>query len=771
MQGPRGRQAELVWSLCYLALLLHLEQLERERRRAALLRRLAFWRPRAAIAYVQDAGTSWATATTAAPSFASNATVGNLIVAVCGISSTAQYASAMSGVCPTSGTGAWLHVADAKDSTGGKCISIWAGICNSAATTVTVTLSASCNGGVTIIEFSGATMQLDGAVCSGSSSSAAPTMPVYQPLSANSLIISAFTCASNPTITAPGGTFTALTKQVSGTAESEQCAYAIQTTATAVTPAWSLGTANVSQMLDIGFQATGTTSTPYIRQWRGSGGTGTPTTVQPLTPLTTSTLLCIGTVGGTTTTTITITDGTNTYVNDGSKANGTGQLVQITRVASPAASSVTPSAAGNGTVSSMSLVVMEWVSLTASPLDVVGAGTTGASTAPSDGGVTTVNANDILISACWAVAGNITAMSAGYGSSSVRNQQNSTICGAYNIKSATGTYTNTYTVATSASWSGIVISYKYTAAITDYAHPAHRRPLVAPQVRRLVHEPRIRHMILFDRSIQFERPRRKIYVPPRFVRHEYRVRFITVPWVNTYRLPARRLPRRWPLIGPIIQWRKLTHYRRLITPAMIASFLTRRIRYARRWPTLAVSRARRGRVARHAMMLVTRLTRGPHVMRRAPWVARAQRRAVRRIGVVFAAPILAFTRGRVMRRAMALRAQRRTRASRHALATAPVINTRSARGSRGSVMRRSSPVPAIAGTMARRRQRGSRRIGTILAAPVLIAARRGQRYGGRRQVFARAVARRTIRAARVINFVAGPGVIDAIVIWRNRGGY
>src|SRR6516165_1894621 len=127
MQGPRGRQAELVWSLCYLVLLLHLEQLERERRRAALLRRLAFWRPRAAIAHVQDAGTSWATATTAAPSFASNATVGNLIVAVCGISSTAQYASAMSGVCPTSGTGAWLHVADAKDSTGGKCISIWAG--------------------------------------------------------------------------------------------------------------------------------------------------------------------------------------------------------------------------------------------------------------------------------------------------------------------------------------------------------------------------------------------------------------------------------------------------------------------------------------------------------------------------------------------------------------------------------------------------------------------------------------------------------------------
>jgi hypothetical protein len=439
----------------------------------------------AAIAHVKDGSTglTFSAATSATPAFGSNAAVGDQIIVIVAMNSLTATVSSITGL----GASDWRPVADfnsldlSTSQSFNARMQVWVGTVGTAGTTVTVNFPASVTGAVNIQEYSGNSLQLDAVIFKGNSSSTNPNNNEITPASANTLVLANACFLAAPTLSTTPSGFTMLTKQAAGTTLTLSTGYQIQTTRTGVLPQWTLGTSEPAIFIDLAFQATGTTTTPYMRQaWTattvGSGASTMSTGI--FTPLAGDTLIAqtlidfhgvnVGTVCDGASSGSSCTSSTNTWTREVSAANGTDPDVELWAAFNVAATPISVTTNWTGATSESSQVVTEWVGI--SSFDVAGATTTGTSATPNDGGVTTTghNANDVIISAVGLISTASThetgAVTSGYGSSGNVSPFGENMYGAWSAVSSTGTYTATYTLGSSSAYAGVAGAFKQGTA-------------------------------------------------------------------------------------------------------------------------------------------------------------------------------------------------------------------------------------------------------------------------------------------------------------------
>src|SRR5271163_999872 len=137
-----------------------------------------------AISHVQDAGTTFTASTSSAPAFSGNTTIGNVVI----VAITADNLSATASLSGF-GVGTWYLLRAQRNTGSGTAIEnfIFGGVVTSAATTCTITFSGAVSGGVSMMEFSGATLNID--ATGGRRAASASTVPtnMFTPRSANTL--------------------------------------------------------------------------------------------------------------------------------------------------------------------------------------------------------------------------------------------------------------------------------------------------------------------------------------------------------------------------------------------------------------------------------------------------------------------------------------------------------------------------------------------------------------------------------------------------------
>lgn len=425
-------------------------------------------------AHVQDAGATWSATTTSSPAFGSNTTIGNIVIATVSIKSTSVTAS-LSGF----GVATWYQLNTMRDM--GLCtIQIFGGVATTAATTLTVTLSSSSTGAVSMMEFSGGTLNVDGLNSYISASTTAQPTVTYTPQSANSLVIAVLTPQAGSAMTTNTANFNNLTVQTVASTITNATGWAIQTTATTITTSYTLTTANNADRTMIGLQAQGTTTTAYAVQSITQFHSGTPTSTNSFTPGAGRALVVVAALLDTVgigALTVSDNSGSNVWAAAGTITAASLRTATVWYAMNVAAVSTAVTYTFSGTAPRIWATVFEYQGLApSSMLDAAGAGTSGSSTAVATGNVTTTNVNDLLIgSAILTTNGIVSAESANYGDMGIITSQNNfSGFGASRLVSATGTYSNTWTSGTTSNWAGIIVSFKVDLAAfvtLDYADP------------------------------------------------------------------------------------------------------------------------------------------------------------------------------------------------------------------------------------------------------------------------------------------------------------
>ena len=421
-------------------------------------------------AHVQDGGATWSSTTTTAPAFGSNVVIGNIVIVVLTIKSITVTAS-LSGF----GVSTWKLLNCMRDN-GSLSTHVFGGVTTSASTTCTVTLSASCTGAVSTMEFSGGTLNVDGFTLFGSSSTATQLTMTYTPQSANSLVIAVLNAGTGAAMTTNTANFTNLTVQRIASSITNATGWVIQTTAATVQCSYTLTTADTCLRTMIGLQASGTTTAIYCAQSASMVSVGSPTTPCPFTPVAGNALIavCAGWVTSGATDTMTITDTSNTWQRAGSPVSHGLSWTEIQYAMNIAGGSNAVSMAFGGTTPRGWISVMEYVGLaTSNMLDVAGAGTNATSTAVATGNCVTTNANDLLIgSAVGQNNGIVSAESTNFSDIGIfTTQRNASVYGACRVVSATGTYSNTWTITVNSSWAGLMASFKQAGGLLNQNAP------------------------------------------------------------------------------------------------------------------------------------------------------------------------------------------------------------------------------------------------------------------------------------------------------------
>lgn len=596
-------------------------------------------------ANVQSTGTTFSAATSTAPAFASGVTSGNFVFVTLVYNSTTVNVSSISMTNVTT----WFMLANYRQGTTGPTTQIWGGKATAGgATTVTVTLSASASGGVTILEYSGGTLNLS---CTqnwhGGGSSTTITVDTITPHDANTLTIGVLGINGTATISTNfGAPWSHATTQTSTVGN--YTAWNIQTTLAAEAPTGGVISTSTTDYLWVVacLQASGTVTSAFAVQEVGNYiNAGTSLTLAPLKPTAANALIAAVSLSGHAASSVTVSDGTNTWNRAGSVANGTTIEVEIWYAMNVSATSVSVqgswTTAGNCTIS-----VTEWQGLaTASMLDVAGTGSTGTSTAPGSGTTgTTTNANDIIIGAdALAASRNQTiAPTNSFGNTmGIVDGSACMLCG-WHIVSATGSYSTAFgTLSISTAFAGLAAAFKLASAVTGYAHP-HR----------------------------YARRARIIVVRSNYRTTHYRRLITPVMLANMLSRPPHRAPRRALIVAkPIVKrrdrridapllWRARAHYIKKVVarPAPLkrrdrraAAFIFARVRRFQRLRARQAVVARRPlRDRRATAFTFARVRRFQRLRARSVAVQRPLRRAPR-IGTVILANVLANVR-REMRR-------------------------------------------------------------------------------------------------------------------------
>jgi sugar lactone lactonase YvrE len=413
-----------------------------------------------AITEIQSGGTTWSSTTTASPTFPSGTTTGNIVIVTVAVNRLTVVPSlSMAGVSK------WYNLAN-DVGVGAQAISNWVFggvVTTGGAKTLSVSLPGSSSGGVTMMEFSNATLNVDDT--SYYEQIGGGRMSEYTPRSANTLLISLVGNAGAVSVTTPfSSPWQNQTVQTSGV--TNYTSYQIQTIATPVQTTCNLSSNSYStRVLVVGLQAANTTTAAYMVQStmasvaNVSGGTGLTTSA--ITPSASNALIMIAGTVGLGTNALTVSDGTNMWQRASSVANGTSASVEVWYAMNVAGSSVTPQItwSGNGSVG---VTLMEWAGLaTSSMLDVGGSGTTGSSTSLSTSTVSTSNATDLIIGAGGANASQ-------WESAPLSNMFDSAgtypfyygTYGASQIVSATGSYSTTFHLYAAQAWAGVAAAFK-----------------------------------------------------------------------------------------------------------------------------------------------------------------------------------------------------------------------------------------------------------------------------------------------------------------------
>ncbi len=171
-----------------------------------------------------------------------------------------------------------------------------------------------------------------------------------------------------------------------------------------------------------------------------------------------------------------------------------------------------PTASNAGGITSVTVTVAasadiagtvdEWSGVT-STIDGTAPSGTGSSTTATSGSLTTTNANDLLWGAIATDVDTVTAVATGWTSEGTRTSNNVAITGAYQVVSATGSYTLSGTLSSSGIYAVDFVAFESTGA----SPPTPVVPLVVPSqaVQRAANWMR-RHDALML-------PRRRIFVP------------------------------------------------------------------------------------------------------------------------------------------------------------------------------------------------------------------------------------------------------------------